>query len=128
MALTKERGYTLVEMMITVAILGVMAMVGPSILTSVTRFTQLSRARLETQQGARDSLTQINQGLRQASAATIVVDEASGQPPTSRISFSTIDGRYIRFYQEGRELLFCNGQSTNTLAQGLRYIAFTFPR
>ncbi len=121
-------GVTLTEVMITVAILGIVVTLGPGILTNITRFSRLSSARIETQRSARDSLNQINQALRQAKAGTVLVSNETSQPPFSLISFSTIDGRSVRFYQSGKNLMFVQNSSTSTLAGGLRYLAFTYPR
>lgn len=122
------RGVTLVELMIAVAILGVVFSIGPSILTNITKFSRLNSARLETQQNARTALSQVNRALRQADAGTIQVTQEAGQPPYSSILFNTVDGRALKYYQQGTELMFASGVSTRTLASGLRYIAFTYPR
>ena len=123
-----SKGFTLTEMLITCAILGVIFSLGPSILTGITRFTKLNTARIETQRNARDSLGQINRSLRQGSAASVCVSQESGQPPYSSIQFSTVDGRALKFYQINKDLKFVNNGSTTTLAQGLNYIAFSYPR
>jgi type II secretory pathway component PulJ len=114
--------------MVAVAILGIVFALGPAILTNVTRFSRLSRARLETQRNARDALNQINQSLRQADASSVIISNESSQSPFSSIMFSTIDGRSMKFYQQNDKLNFVNNGSTNTVADGLRYIAFTYPR
>src|SRR4051812_33412942 len=100
----RQRGFTLVEMMVTVAIMGVMFTVVPPILTNITRFSRLSRARLETQRNARGALNLINQSLRQASAASVYVSQESGQPAYSSIRFTTSDSRSLKFYQRGKTL------------------------
>ena len=123
-----RRGFTLTEMMITVAILGVVIGIGPGILTNITRFSKLSRARLETQRNARDALNQINQSLRQASASSIVIENDAGEAPFSAISFSTVDGRWMKYYQAGNDLKFVTAGSTTPVSDGLRYIAFSYPR
>jgi prepilin-type N-terminal cleavage/methylation domain-containing protein len=124
----KPRGVTLVEVMVTVAILSIVFSLGPALLTNVTRFTRLSSARVETQRNARDALNQINQALRQASASTIVITNETAQSPFSAINFTTIDGRALKFYQEGDGLRFVQNGSTVAVADGLRYIAFSYPR
>lgn len=124
----KTRAVTLVEVMIAVAILGIVFSIGPTLLTNLTRFSRLSRARLETQRNARDSLNQINQALRQASASSIVISNEALQSPFSSIGFWTVDGRWLKFYQQGRDLMFVQNTSTRTVADGLRYIAFSNPR
>lgn len=121
-------GVTLVEMMIATAVLGIVFALGPGLLTNITRFARLSKARIETQRAARDSLNQINQSLRQAEASSITITSEPGQPPFSSITFDTVDDRSLKFFQSGKELRFVQDNSTTTLADGLRYIAFTYPR
>jgi prepilin-type N-terminal cleavage/methylation domain-containing protein len=122
------QGTTLMELMIVVAILGIVVTVAPTFLKNITRFNNLTTARLETQRSARDSLSQIMKGLHQAQASTIVLSQESSQFPYSSVSFSTIDGRTLKYYQQGNDLKFVSNGSTTTLAKGLRYIAFSYPR
>ena len=124
----KSHGVTLTEIMIAIAILGVVFMVGPTMMVNITRFQRLNTARLETQRIARDSLSRINQSLRQATASSIAISQESGQPPYSSITFTSVDGRFIKYYQSGKNLNAVVGTSTKTLTDGLRYIAFSYPR
>jgi prepilin-type N-terminal cleavage/methylation domain-containing protein len=123
-----RRGVTLVEMMIAVAVMSVVFLLGPALLTNITKFVRLNKARIETQRSARDSLNTVNQTLRQASAATITISNETGQPPFSSITFSTVDGRNLKMYQSGKSLNFVQNNSTTTIASGLRYVAFSYPR
>ncbi len=120
-------GFTLVEMMVTVAVLGVLFSIGPSLFNNFTKFTRLSSAQLEIQRGSRTSLSQINRNLRQAVGSTIVISQETGQPPYSNISFTTVDSRSVKYYQQGTTLFVVDG-ATVTLAKGLRYISFLYPR
>ena len=128
MSQRKIKGVTLVEMMISVAILGIVFGIGPTIMRNMTRFSRMNTARLETQRSARESLSQINKALRQASAESIVISQESGEPPYSSLSFTTVDGRAIHFYQEGTDLEFSVDGATRTLTDNLRYISFAPPR
>ncbi len=114
--------------MIATAIMGIVFVLGPRILTNITRFVQLNRARIETQRAARDTLNLVNQALRQATASTIIITNETSQPPCSAITFTTIDGRSLKFYQSGKVLSFVQNTATSTVVGGLRYIAFTYPR
>lgn len=129
----KKSGYTLIEMMIVVAILGVLVLAAPRLFLKVYQFTQLALARVEIQKNARGALSNINRDLRQAKASTIVIDRLPGQPPHSRITFTkyTSTGGTISmsYYQQGNTLYQALGGSTGKLmASNLRYIAFTYPR
>ena len=123
-----KKGTTLVEVMIVVAILGVVFAVAPRIIMSATQFYRLNTARVETQRAARDTLSQVNRSLRQALTSSITISQVTGQPPCSLISFTTVDGRLLKFFQQNNELMYLVNTSTNVLAQNLRYIAFTHPR
>jgi prepilin-type N-terminal cleavage/methylation domain-containing protein len=120
-------GYTLVEMMLVVVILGIICMSAPSLFTHLTRFYQLHNAKVEIQRDARACLDIINRFLRQATSYSVVIDQVSGQTAYSRISFTTIDGQNMSFYQQGTTL-YQVARSTTPISKNLRYIAFTYPR
>jgi Tfp pilus assembly protein PilW len=123
----KRAGYTLVEAMIVCAIIGMVVVAAPTLFTQVYKFYQLHNAKVEIQRDARAALDIINRFLRQAKSYTVVVDQISGQPPFSRISFTTIEGQNMIFYQSGNTL-YQVAQSTTAISQNLHYIAFTYPR
>jgi prepilin-type N-terminal cleavage/methylation domain-containing protein len=122
------RGFTLTELMIVVAVLGVVGTMGSSLIKNMIKFNRLNTARLDTQRGARDSLSQINRNLRQAKASTIVVSQEAGQPPYSALYFDSVDNRVMKYYQQDKKLYVVSNGSTSTLADNLRTIAFAFPR
>lgn len=122
-----QDGFTLTESLIVVAILGIVFMVGPRLFTQVMRFYFLHDAKIEIQRDARASLDVINRMLRQATSTSIVVDQVTGQPPYSRVSFTTVQGQNMMFYQSGSSL-YQVARSTTTLSKNLRYIVFTYPR
>jgi len=123
-----KRGYTLVEVMLVVAIMGTLASVGPRMLIQLQNFYMLTTARGEIQRDARASLDIINRFLRQAKSRTIHIDSPSGQGPYSRIRFVHYDDRYISFEQQGSDLIQTIDGNSTTIATNLVYIAFTFPR
>jgi len=125
--LLHRRGYSLVEMMLVVAIVGLIATVTPKLFTQMIRFYQLHNAKVEIQRDARVCLDNMNRFMRQAVASSVMIDQVAGQPPFSRISFRTLDGQNILFYQSGNEL-FQVAQSTASLSKNLQFIAFTYPR
>ena len=122
-----KRGFTLVEMAVVVAVVGIVVMLAPPLIVSFTRYFQYQNAKLTTQQEARVALEIMNRFLRQAQASTIQIDQVSGQPPFSRIYFTTIEGKQMEFYQQNN-VLYQVGTSTTTLSKNLLYMAFTFPR
>jgi prepilin-type N-terminal cleavage/methylation domain-containing protein len=123
-----HRGVTLTEMMIVVAILGILIKVAPQLYMQVRRFLFLSNTKVEIQREARTAMNMMTEDIRQAYADSIIITQISGQPYYSRITFSTIDGRNIRYYQSNKDLKFSLGTSTRTISSNLRYMAFAFPK
>jgi Tfp pilus assembly protein PilW len=121
-------GITLAEVMIGVAILGIIFAIAPKVLSDTYKFFRLSMARAEIQRDARTALDLMNRRLRQAGASTITVSRHSaGQPYYSKVAFTTASGDAMEFYQEGSDLKMTeNGSSARVMAKNLRYLAFTF--
>jgi len=123
----------LVELMIIVALIGILMSVGPNLLLNIFRFWRMQIARVDVNQNARKSLDLVNRTLRQSSASTITVSNRPSQPPYSWIQFTVnkgtgpVVGNY-GFYQEGKNLQYMKDGSTSTLADNLRYLAFTYPQ
>lgn len=128
MNLKSTRGYSLAEVLVTVAILSILASVAAPLLIQMTNFWRQTTARYEIQRDARASLDRIDRFLRQAQGGTVVLDQVSGQPPYSRATFTSIQGQAISFYQTGGTLYMKLGNNVSTLSQRLGYIAFTYPR
>ncbi len=124
------KGYTLIELMMAVAIIGIMFSVAPAMLLQGTRFFRQNSARIEIQREARDSMDLISRSLRQAKADTVVVDQLSGEPPYSRITFSRPDSGdgtdTVSFYRKGKSLFMTRG-GTKEISRDIRYLGFTYP-
>ncbi|OGR76406.1 MAG: hypothetical protein A2X32_12485 [Elusimicrobia bacterium GWC2_64_44] len=128
-----KRGYTLMEMMLVVAILGVLILAAPRTFIKTYQFVQLMMARVEIQKNARGALANINRDLRQSVASSITIDRVAGQPFHSRITFNKYNSTggltAMSYYQQGNKLYQATGGSTGKMiANNLRYIAFTYPR
>lgn len=134
MAVTNRRlGFTLVEAVMTAAVAGVVGITAASLFFQVSRFQRSARARAEVQRDARVSLELIEREAAQGRGHTIVIDRLdASQPPYSRLTFSTFDGRTVSFYQQGQTLFqsVTRGGATSTtrLARGLREALFSYPR
>lgn len=133
-------GYTLIELMIVVAILGVLILAAPRTFIKTYQFIQLMTARVEIQKNARGALSNINRDLRQALASTISISARSGQPYHSCVYFGKYNSvgavEYVSYYQNSNKLYQVRSSSAITscsgagkmIANNLRYIAFTYPR
>jgi prepilin-type N-terminal cleavage/methylation domain-containing protein len=122
-----SRGYTLVEMLLVVAIVGLVSTMVTSLLIGMTQFWRQSSARNVIQQDVRVSLDLIDRYVRQAQGGTVVIDQITGQPPFSRITFTTIQGWNISFYQTANKLYMSNNSHVSLLSSNLAYIAFSYP-
>ncbi len=129
MALNSTKGYTLAEAMITVAIVGVLAAMAAPLMTQMNNFWFLTTARNTIQRDVRASLDTMNRFLRQGQSATVVIDRISTTaPPSSRITYTSVQGATIKFYQSGNKLYMSSGTMVSPLCSSLAYIAFTYPR
>lgn len=124
-----NRGWTLVELLFVVAIVGIMAMIAPRIITQTTKFFILGRAKLQLQQEARAAIYVITRELRQAQSNTIVLDRSNnGAPYYSRMQFTKSQGTTVKMMQSGSSLILQEGVTVSTMTQNLAFLAFTFPR
>lgn len=128
MAIKLKKGYTLTEVMVVVAILGVIGGMGAPLLMQMTNFWRQTTARNAIQRDVRTSLDLINRFARQAQSSTLVIDAASGQPPWSRVTFTSIQGQTVLFYQGGNKLYMRQAGKTTMLTENLAFISFTYPR
>jgi prepilin-type N-terminal cleavage/methylation domain-containing protein len=138
-------GYTLIEVLVVVAILGIMSGVGANLILQVNRIFIMTRSRSDLQRESRGAMYIVTRELRQAVSSSIVIDRAStAQPFYSRITFTTLAGTTYTFYQNGNLLCEATKATGYTIAQGCKvtgvganssqlsnhvgYLAFTFPR
>ncbi len=115
--------------MIGAVILGIIALIGPPLIIQANQNFVLGRTRIELVREARAAMALINKNLRQAQSNTIKIDEATGQPYYTRITFTKVTGESISYYQSGRNLIqrLPNG-ATNILTKDIRFLAFSFPK
>lgn len=121
-------GYTLLEIMLAVAILGLVTALTPRLLTTTQQFFSQVFARADVQRDLRVSVDQMKHAIRQASAASISVAQDSGELPLSKITFSMPDGTPVTFELKSRRLLRTVGARTAVLARNVEFLAFTFPQ
>ena len=131
--LINKKGTTLVELMITVAIIGVLFSVGPDLFKNTFKIWRLTEVQTEVQQDARVTLNLIESLLRQAKTSSVTLTRLdSSQPPYSKIQFTTPAGDTYYFYQSGTNLWIYHLSPTavvhnRIIATNLRYIAFGYP-
>lgn len=126
-----QSGHTLAEALITVAILGILATVLAPLLVNITNFWRQTTARSDIQRDVRVSLETMNRYLRQGRADTVIIDQVTGQPPFSRISFQTDKEQQLSFWQNGNLFMMEIASGTTTtsrLSSRLGFLAFTYPR
>lgn len=122
-------GYTLTEMLLVVAIIGILATVGSRIMLQVNRFFILTNTRTELQREARAVMYVVNRNLRQGSCASVSISRLnSSQPFFSQIQFTKASGTTMTFSQSGTRLIQTVGTKTRILTQNVKYLSFTFPR
>jgi prepilin-type N-terminal cleavage/methylation domain-containing protein len=121
-------GYSLTEILMVVAIIGILASVGSGIMLQVNRYFIMTNTRAELQREARAAMYLMNRNLRQGSIGSIVIDRAASQPFYSRLTFTKITGSQMIFSQSGTNLIQTVGGKTRILTKNVKYIAFTFPR
>lgn len=128
----KISGYTLIEVTVVVALVGLLALVAPRLFLEITRYIRMTRAHYEIQRDSKDAMLLINRALRQARASSVTVSSLPGQPPYSWIQFNKYitdtSVRPMGFYQEGEHLYSVQNGSTRPVCSNLRYLAFSYPR
>jgi len=134
MVISTRRGVTLMELMMTISIIFVVLGIAAPILTQANRTFIMNRTRVELQQEARAVMYVVTRNLRQAQAASIIIDRANNtQPFYSRITFTKEAATAgvsptLVFQQEGTTLYQVISGSKKPLSKNLKYLAFTFPR
>lgn len=118
-------GYTLIELMMVVAIVGVVSSMGYLAMNKITRAQLMAESLSSIQQGAFTSFDTISKLLRQAGGSTVTIDRLdSDQPPWSRITFTNPNnGRSFSFYQKGQFLYI----GSVPAMKDLRRLTFSYP-
>lgn len=121
------RGFTMIEMMIGLVILGIISSLASRALMGTYQFFRLSMARSEIQRDARATLDLMNRNLRQAKSSSVVITQNSGQPPYSKVVFDTLTVSSMSFWQNNDELWMVDSTGKpRKLADNCHYLAFTY--
>ncbi len=128
----RKSGYTLVEVMATVAIVGVAMGMGAQLFIQFQKFYISSIARAELQRDGRVSLELMSKIIRQAQLSSLTITTDLGQSTFDRIRFTTPDGREWIYYQNGNKLMqqvtdVAANINISILTRNLYYLSFYFP-
>ena len=123
-----NRAFTFAELLVVIAIIGIVGSIGYGLLLKMLQFYYLNAARTDIQRELRITLDNMDRTLRQASATSLQITQDTGQPPYSKMIFTTVDGSSVTYRQSAHQLIQSVGSNQKTLTQNLRYIAFTYPQ
>jgi prepilin-type N-terminal cleavage/methylation domain-containing protein len=121
-------GFTLVEAMVVVTILGVAALIGPRVLVKFQEAYMMLVARNDAQRDARGAVAIMTKNISQAKARTVVIDTPPADQAFSRITFKDVYGRDFQFLKSGDKVLMVSEGITTTLAANVVYLSFAYPR
>jgi len=131
---TGERGFTLIELMIAVALLGVGMAFITNMFLNGWRLWKRSYDELNIQRNTRDAVALITRSLREASAATVSISTPAGAQQFGQISFRTGQGVGWIFRQSGTSIIYVTqmqaGPATGTtilLTSDVDSLTFVYP-
>jgi len=111
----KKKGFTLIELMVVVALLGILGYGIMKFFTNTYRIWWQASQQIDVQQKARAAMDEMTRFIRQARPVTgITVGEQAGEDANTMITFTHIDGRQISYYKSGDSLKRVVGVGTAT--------------
>jgi prepilin-type N-terminal cleavage/methylation domain-containing protein len=120
----RKTAFTLVEVLVASAVMGVIAFLVPQALSKIYQLFTVSQARIECQRDLRDCVFQIEKDLNQARSSTVRVSRDINQPVFSKIVFQTVAGSTTTYRQDGRRLIVNQGGGDLALTRNLMSVAF----
>ena len=122
----KEKGFTLIELMVVVALLAVLGYGIVTFFTNTFKVWWQTRQQIEAQQKARVAMDEMTRFIRQARPVTgIEVDKWGSEAANTMITFTHIDGRQIRYYKSDDSLKrVVGGDTTDVIPEDLVSIYF----
>ncbi len=121
-----KKGWTLVEVLIVVTMIGVLSLSVSSIFYNIWQFYKMSYAQKELQEEARVIMELIRRNLRNGISDTIVISRYDDTHPYySKIDFNTLDGSRVSYYQIDRTLYQQIDGNKKVLSKNVTYFAIT---
>lgn len=126
--LRRSPGYTLVELSIALAAIGLLTIVSSRLIVLSWRACRADQSWVEVQRDGRTALNFIESTLRTARPGSVVLGrESVSEPPYSRIEFTDTAGQAVRIYQSGGSLYVNKGASAHRLSRDIDTLFFLYP-
>ncbi len=125
--MVKNQGHTLIEAAVIIGILAILFGFGPKLLILVSRGYYSNRTHIALQRDGQVAIDLISRELKEARVSTVVIDNATGEPLFSRVTFTKANGNVSSIYQQGALLnVDINGKS-QMVTDALASLFFLFP-
>jgi len=122
----KQKGFTLIELAIVIALLGILGYAIVTFFTNTFRTWWQASQQIDAQQKARVALDEMTRFIRQARPVeNTIVGQQIGEDPNTMITFTYIDERQISYYRSGDSLKReVDGVVSDVIAENLTSVSF----